>query len=67
MVPTILEPGTNHVTRQGGDERQSVLGIWADTMCVLVLPNSGIQESSIVYAFKILFIIVSNILKNIWC
>ena len=24
MVPTLLEPGTNHVTRQSGDERQSV-------------------------------------------
>ena len=65
MVPAILEPGTGHVTRWRGHDPQSVLGIWADTLCVLVLPNSGIQESSIVYAFKILFIIVSNILKNI--
>ena len=48
MVPTILEPGTSHVTRQSGNEPQSVLWIRADTLCVPVLLNRGFQESSIV-------------------
>ena len=53
MVPTILEPGTRHVTRQSGSEPQSVLGIWAETLCVAVLLKPGFQESSIVMQFNI--------------
>ena len=48
MVPTLLEPGTSHVTRQSGNDHQSVLWIEADTMCVPVVLNLGFQGSSIV-------------------